>query len=57
MLDRLLARLGIYILTRLFVPNCQTDIRDDFPGENLVCTSCEAKRLITCLRELYVDWR
>jgi hypothetical protein len=53
LIDKLAARVGIWALRRLFGADCSTDVRDDFPDEsNAHCMSCDAKRLIECMKEL-----
>lgn len=51
-LDWIAARLGCWALRRLFGADCETDVRDDFPGEDVgYCASCDAKRLIEIMSD------
>jgi hypothetical protein len=54
-LDRIACRLGIWALRRLYGADCATDVRADFPGEDLDCISCDAKRLVESMREILQD--
>ena len=51
-LDRVACRVGIWALRRLYGADCETDVRDDFPGEKVDCISCDAKRLVENMQEI-----
>lgn len=55
LLDRLACHAGIWALRRLYGADCQTDVRDDFPGERTDCLGCAAKRLVMSMQELLQD--
>lgn len=49
--DGIAGRVGIWALRRLFGADCPTDIKDDFPGEDVACISCDATRLVAAMRD------
>jgi hypothetical protein len=55
LLDRIACYLGIWALRRLYGADCETDVRDDFPGEAVNCISCDAKRLVVDMQECLSD--
>lgn len=52
LLDRLAALLGIWALRRLYGADCDTNIRDDFPGEDVHCLGCDATKIVNHMREI-----
>jgi hypothetical protein len=55
MLDRVACYLGIWALRRLYGADCETDVEEDWPGEGMVCLSCDARRLVVSMSELLGD--
>lgn len=50
--DGIACRVGIWAIHRLFGEDCETDIRDDFPGENINCIGCDATRIAAAMRDI-----
>lgn len=53
--ERLAVHLGVWALKRLYGADCKIDVRDEYPGEDVRCPSCDAKRLIDEMKTLLTD--
>lgn len=51
LLDRVACWAGIWALRRLY-GECDTDVLEDYPGENLSCIGCDATRMIKGMKEI-----
>ena len=51
-LDRVAAYVALWALGRIYGPDCETDVREDFTGEEVHCLGCDATRIKVNLREL-----
>ena len=51
-LDRIAVYVALWALDRIYGGDCETDVRKDFPGEEVECLGCDATRIRVHLRGL-----